>query len=356
MWYQTELTRRLRLKYPIIQAGRAGSTTPELVAEVSRNGGLGTIGAGYFSPEDLAASIKQVKARTSKPFAVNLFVPETFSYTEEAVERMNTFLKPYQQSLNLSPAIVGEHSEAQFEAMIDIIVNLQVPVCSFTFGIPSKAMIQRLKKANIFLIGNATTVEEAIAVEEAGLDFVVAQGSEAGGHRGTFKKEAIQSMIGTMALVPQVVDHVSIPVIAAGGIMDGRGWIASLALGANAVQLGTAFLTTKESQAKSIQKRMIFESDETDTIVTKVLSGKAARGIKNKIIENLEQSEVDVLPYPIQNDLTKQIRATAAKSGQSEWIHVWSGQGVRLAKDDDVNTLFKQLLNQAQQQIDKFNL
>ncbi len=163
-------------------------------------------------------------------------------------------------------------------------------------------------------------------------------------------------MIGTMVLVPQVVDHVSIPVIAAGGIMDGRGWIASLALGANAVQLGTAFLTTKESQAKSIQKRMIFESDETDTIVTKVLSGKATRGIKNKIIENLEQSEVDVLPYPIQNDLTKQIRATAAKSGQSEWIHVWSGQGVRLAKDDDVNTLFKQLLNQAQQQIDKFNL
>lgn len=279
-----------------------------------------------------------------------------FHTTEEAVERMNTFLKPYQQSLNLPPAIIGEHSEAEFEVMIDIIIALQVPVCSFTFGMPSKAMIQRLKKANIILIGSATTVEEAIAVEEAGLDFVVAQGSEAGGHRGTFKKEAIQSMIGTMALVPQVVDYVSIPVIAAGGIMDGRGWIASLALGADAVQMGTAFLTIKESHAKSIHKRMIFESDETNTTVTKVLSGKAARGIKNKIIEDLEQGEVDVLPYPIQNDLTKQIRATAAKSGQSEWMHVWSGQGVRLAKDVDVNTLFKQLLKQAQQQIDKFNL
>ncbi|PCF46480.1 NAD(P)H-dependent flavin oxidoreductase [Staphylococcus delphini] len=357
MWYKTKVTEQCRIDYPIIQAGMAGSTTPELVATVSELGGLGTIGAGYMTPAALEQEILKVKARTSKPFSVNLFVPESFSYTDAEVSAMNSFLAPYRQALNLEQPTIGEHDPAAFDRMIDIVIQQQVPICSFTFGIPDEKTINRLKAAGTILIGSATTVEEAKAVEAAGLDAVVAQGSEAGGHRATFsERQETTPLIGTMALIPQVVDHVNIPVIAAGGVMDSRGWLASHALGAQGVQMGTAFLTTHESNAKSVHKQAIFNSNETDAIVTHEISGKPARGLHNALIQHLREEGPAVLPYPIQNDLTKQIRAAAGKAGLTKWMHMWSGQGVRLAQDHDAATFFKQLIQNAQSQAEQFNM
>ncbi|WP_086429363.1 NAD(P)H-dependent flavin oxidoreductase [Staphylococcus cornubiensis] len=357
MWYKTKVTEQCQIDYPIIQAGMAGSTTPELVATVSELGGLGTIGAGYMTPDALEQEILQVKTRTSKPFSVNLFVPESFSYTDDDVEAMNDFLAPYREALKLEKPTIGQHDSSTFDEQINIVIQQQVPVCSFTFGIPDEQTIQRLKEAGIVLIGSATTVEEAKKVEVAGFDAVVAQGSEAGGHRATFDdSEETSPLIGTMALIPQVVDHVNIPVIAAGGVMDSRGWLASHALGAQGIQMGTAFLTTHDSQAKSAHKQAIFNSAETDAILTHELSGKPARGIHNALIQHLREDGPATLPYPIQNDLTKHIRATAGKVGKSEWMHMWSGQGVRMARDVDAATFFTQLIQNAQSQVEKFKL
>lgn len=238
----TQLTELLQIKYPIIQAGMAGSTTPELVAEVSNQGGLGTIGAGYFNTEKLEDEIKQVRALTNNPFAVNLFVPGKQNSTTEQIRQMNAWLKPYRRALKLEEPTVNISEHQQFKDAIDIILKYQIPICSFTFGLPNADIIKKLKEANVKLIGTATSVDEAIEKENAGMDIIVAQGSEAGGHRGSFMhKENDMPLIGTMSLVPQIVDKVSIPVIAAGGIMDERGVIASLMLGAQGVQMGTPF-------------------------------------------------------------------------------------------------------------------
>lgn len=269
MWNDNQLTRKLSIQYPIIQAGMAGSTTPQLVASVSESGGLGSIGAGYFTPEQLLEDIAKVRQLTTKPFAVNIFVPSQQSSTLDQIEHMNAWLKPYRRAFKLEEPVININETHTFEHAIDIVIEQQVEVCSFTFGIPNANVINRLKSAGITLIGTATTVEEAIANERAGMDIVVAQGSEAGGHRGSFlniSHNGHEAMVGTMSLVPQIVDAVCIPVIAAGGIMDGRGVLSSLVLGSSGVQMGTAFLTSSDSKASSLLRDSIINSKETDTI------------------------------------------------------------------------------------------
>lgn len=223
MWYKNRVTQLLKIKYPIIQAGMAGGmTTPELVAAVSNSGAFGNLGAGYMRPEEMRESIQKIKWLTDKPFGVNLFIPETPEVCGEQLEQVNEWLQPFRDELNLTEIPeIQKPNVALFDEQIKIIIEERVPVCSFTFGLPSKEVVQQLKKNNITLIGTATTVAEAIANEGNGMDMVVMQGSEAGGHRGTFMGPFEDAMIGTMALVPQTVDHVTIPVIAAGGIMDG---------------------------------------------------------------------------------------------------------------------------------------
>lgn len=186
MWNKNRLTQMLSIEYPIIQAGMAGSTTPKLVASVSNSGGLGTIGAGYFNTQQLEDEIDYVRQLTSNSFGVNVFVPSQQSYTSSQIENMNAWLKPYRRALHLEEPVVKIIEEQQFKCHIDTIIKKQVPVCCFTFGIPNESIIERLKEANIKLIGTATSVDEAIANEKAGMDAIVAQGSEAGGHRGSF--------------------------------------------------------------------------------------------------------------------------------------------------------------------------
>ncbi|PTI62050.1 NAD(P)H-dependent flavin oxidoreductase, partial [Staphylococcus succinus] len=200
------------------------------------------------------------------------------------------------------------------------------------------------------IIGTATSVEEAIANESANMDVVIAQGSEAGGHRGSFIRASNNQMplVGTMSLVPQIVDNVNIPVIAAGGIMDGRGLVAGLVLGAHAVQMGTGFLTTEESAATELYKNAIKQSLETDTVVTNVFSGKPARGIDNEFIHNMEGYNDDIPDYPIQNQLTNAIRKAAAKEGNAQWTHLWSGQSPRLAQRLSAALLIEKVVKEAE--------
>lgn len=347
MWYKNKVTQALNIKYPIIQAGMAGGiTTPELVAAVSNSGALGNIGAGYMSPKQLRQQIKKIKQLTNKPFGVNLFIPESPEVSEEAIHKANEWLKPFREELGLSEVPkVNKPDTSIFDEQIHVIIEEKVPVCSFTFGLPSNETVQELKKENIIIIGTATTVKEAIANEAIGVDMVVMQGSEAGGHRGTFKGIFEDAMIGTMALVPQTVDHINIPVIAAGGIMDGRGVLSALVLGAKAVQMGTAFVTSLESGAKVQHKEAVLRSSEDQTVITSAFSGKPARGIRNDFIIDMKRHEQELPTYPIQNTLTQSIRGEAAKQNRPEWISLWCGQNPRSSKQQTVSDIISEILS-----------
>ncbi|MEH7014708.1 nitronate monooxygenase [Neobacillus niacini] len=348
-----EMTELLKIKYPIIQAPMAGGvTTSKLVAEVSNAGGLGMIGAGYMTPNQIREQIREIKQLTSKPFGINLFVPNDFNWTESEVKLANQLLEPIREQLHILQGDTLEiptsnHVYEIFNEQIKVVIEEQVAVCSFTFGIPSKEVITELKRNAIFLIGTATTVEEAVEVEKSGMDMVVVQGSEAGGHRGNFISQSQESLVGLMSLIPQVVDHVSIPVIAAGGIMDGRGLMASLCLGAKGVQMGTAFLTCIESGAHKVYKEAIMHAKEDQIVLTRAFSGKWARGIKNKFITEMEKHE-DLLPdFPVQNTLTQPIRKASSSQNNADYISLWSGQSPRLAKNQTVKNLLDTIITEA---------
>ncbi|PID14032.1 nitronate monooxygenase [Sporosarcina sp. P34] len=349
MWNKNDVTKILGITYPIIQAGMAGgTTTPELIAAVSNAGGLGTLGAGYMQAEDMREAIKKIKALTDQPFGVNLFIPETSDVSADKIKKANELLRPYREELHVAEPEVKQTSSANFDKQVEVLIEEKIAVCSFTFGVPSKENIQRLKEENIVVMGTATTVKEAMINEEYGVDMVVVQGSEAGGHRGTFSGSFGDSMIGTMSLVPQAVDHVQIPVIAAGGIMDGRGVLAALTLGAQAVQMGTAFVTVIESGAKIQHIDAILQSTEDQTVVTSVFSGKPARGIQNAFIRDIKPYEEELPDYPIMNTLTAEIRNEAARQNRTEWIHLWSGQSPRLSTRRNVADLLSHIILQVE--------
>jgi nitronate monooxygenase len=218
-------------------------------------------------------------------------------------------------------------------------------VFSFTFGILPASAVAAVKARGMFLVGTATTVDEAVALEKAGVDAVVTQGAEAGGHRGSFAAEFEVAMVGTISLVPQVVDAVRVPVIASGGIMDGRGIAAALALGAQAVQMGTAFLVCDESGVPDAYKDAILKAREHETRLTRVFSGRPARGIVNRFMTEVERTAGPgaVLPFPFQNALTRPLRSAAARQGRAEFLSLWAGQGVRMARRRPAAQLVAQL-------------
>ncbi|TWT02326.1 nitronate monooxygenase family protein [Planomicrobium sp. CPCC 101079] len=329
---KTPICELFGIEYPIIQAGMAGgATTVELVSSVSGAGGLGTLGAAYMAPYELRTAINEINSRTSKPFGVNLFAAEAvddFSRLEDVQEILNSFRMELGISDPSAPLSSPDWNKEQFE----ICLELGVPIISTAFGLLSAGQMARAKSKNIKVVAMVTTVAEAEAAESAGVDAIVAQGSEAGGHRGTFTldKHPFGAQIGTMSLVPQVVDAVRVPVIAAGGIVDGRGLAASLVLGAQAVQIGTRFLSSKESGAHKVYKQALFDSTEESTVITKSFSGRPARGIKNRFIEEFELAKVEPLPFPSQNTLTKDIRAAAGKAANPEFMSLWAGQTTRM--------------------------
>jgi len=335
MWETNTLVNLLGIKYPIIQAGMAGgATTPELVAAVSNAGGLGTLGAGYLSPHAIREAVREIRRLTDKPFAVNLMVTEPASADRDAIDKMQGILKRFEKDLGEPFSFENLSLDPQpFEEQLEIVLDEKVPVFSFTFGIPKPFWLEKLKANGTVIIGTATNVQEGLALERAGVNAIVAQGSEAGGHRGTFFKNAENEGIGTMALIPQMVDRVKLPVIASGGIMDGRGVVASLALGAAGVQMGTAFLTSEESGIHPVYKEAIRQARDDQTVMTKAFSGKKARGIENQYIRVMRDFEADILPYPIQNALTKPLRNAAKKHGNKEYMSLWAGQAASLSQN-----------------------
>jgi nitronate monooxygenase len=351
MALQTALTRRLGLAHPIIQAPLAGGgDTPDLVAAVGEAGALGFIGAAYLSPSQIRDTCRAVRDRTSRPFGINLFAPAPApalpSDPSPAVDR----IAPYYAELGLpapaAPASGGPSFDDQFAAALEG----GAAVFSFTFGLISSDHIRALKDHGMFVMGTATTVDEAIALERIGMDAIVTQGSEAGGHRGTFAHAFEAGAIGTMALVPQVVDAVSVPVVASGGIMDGRGIAAALALGASAVQLGTAFLTTDEAGASQVYKDAILAAHEDQTRLTRAFSGRPARGIVNRFMKEVDDPATSfaILPFPYQNALTRPLRKAAAEQGRPEFLSLWAGQGVRMARRESAATLVARLAKETE--------
>ncbi|CAN5333909.1 nitronate monooxygenase family protein [soil metagenome] len=331
MGLDTELTRLLGVEHPIIQAGMAGgATTPELVAEVSEAGGLGTIGAAYLTADAIREAINKVRALTERPFAVNLFVPENFGPSLHDPEEVNAPLAHYREELGIeAPAEIPSYAQP-FEDQLTVVLEERVPVFSFTFGVPDEGYLSALKEAGIVVMGTATTMREGRVLEERGVDAVVGQGSEAGGHRGTFTGNFEDALVGTMALVPQLADSLSVPVVAAGGIMDGRGLAAALVLGAEGAQMGTAFLPCPESGIHPKYKEAVLGAESEETALTRAFSGKPARGIRNRFMEEMEGREVPA--YPVQNAYTRDIRAAAAEEDRIELMSLWAGQAARLGR------------------------
>jgi len=335
---------RLAMRLPIIQAPMAGGgDTPALVAAVCEAGGLGSIGAAYLSPGRIAETVQAVRALTDRPFAVNLFAPMPAPAGEIDIDRARNGVEPYYEELGLSPPAGLESAGESFDALFAAALVARPAVFSFTFGRLPATATAALKEQGTVVLGTATSVAEALALEADGVDAVVVQGGEAGGHRGTFATDFDSAMVGLIALLPQVVDAVDVPVIASGGIMDGRGIVAARALGAAAVQMGTAFLTCDEAGVVDAYKAAILGANETDTRLTSAFSGRPARGIANRFMDEVGAQPESILPFPYQNTLTRPLRQAAAKAGRPEFLSLWSGQGTRLARREKAADLMARL-------------
>jgi nitronate monooxygenase len=348
---RTTVTERLGLTHPILQAPLAGGgDTPALVAAVSEAGGLGFVGAAYLSPSRIAETAQAVRARTKRPFGINLFAPTPAGAAPRDAAVMLEKLAPFFAELGLPPPVLPSQPASAFDEQLAAALTSGASAFSFTFGVFPPTAIAAIRTRGMFLMGTATTVEEAVLLEQAGVDAVVVQGSEAGGHRGTFATGFEQGMIGTMALVPQAADAVKVPVVASGGIMDGRGIAAALALGAAGVQMGTAFLTTAEAGIPEAYKNAILGAREHQTRITRAFSGRQARGIVNRFMTEIDRPETAeaLLPFPLQNALTRPLRDAAAQQGRAEFLSLWAGQGLSLARRQPAAALVERLAAEAE--------
>lgn len=335
------------LDLPIVLAPMGGAATVELVAAVSNAGGFGVLPCAYSTPEQIMTQIAALRAATTRPFGVNLFVERLpYAADEARVANAHERLRAYREELGIPhpprAAVPPEHYRERVEAVL----AARPAVFTFTFGIPEAALLARFRGAGIFTMGTATTVDEAIALHAAGVDGIIAQGAEAGAHRGTFLAPVEESLVGTLALVPQVVDATKLPVFAAGGIGDGRGVAAALALGATAAAIGTAFLLADESGIVPAYRRALTSAQAGRTTLTRVFSGRSARGIRNRMTTELRDPD-DIAPYPFQNAMTRDIRDAAAQQGRAEFLSLWAGQAAPLAKEKPAAEIVRDLMDDA---------
>ncbi|MGZ8230160.1 MAG: NAD(P)H-dependent flavin oxidoreductase [Burkholderiales bacterium] len=331
---KTPLCQQLGIELPIIQAPMAGGvTTPELVAKVSAAGALGSFGFAYTQPETMQRDVELVRAKTDKPICVNLFASKNVGPIPDGEQRSALeAVAPYFQELGLKAPrpVRGPYAPDQ-AAQLDAVAAMRPAVFTFHLGEVAAQRIGAFRAQGIRVGGCATCIAEAKHLEEIGVDFIIAQGAEAGGHRGTYLRDPYDAMTGTFALTRLLVRAVRVPVVAAGGIMDGAGIAAVLALGAQAAQLGTAFVTCTESGASPAHKAAILAAEEDSTLITEKFSGKPARGIVNRYMR--EMKDAPNLAFPAQNAVTGPLRAAAAKAGKAEYLSLWAGQAVPLARD-----------------------
>jgi len=332
------------LRLPVILGpmSGAGICTPELVAAVSNRGAFAIFAAQYLDPDAVDRAIRRIRELTTLPFGINFFSPSSTQPLTGDVDPQLQLLAPIHNRLGLDPPALPTQLPDHFPAYVDLALEHRIPVVSFTMGVFPADVVDRFRARNVFLMGTATTVAEAQELEQTGIDAIVAQGADAGGHRGTFDPD-LPGLVGTMSLVPQIVDAVSVPVIASGGIMDGRGVVAALALGASAVQMGTAFLTTRESGAPEVYKQSVLAATDDSTTLTRAFSGRWARGIRNEFIERSEASAAQPISFPWQNSLTGPMRRAAAQQGQSGLLSLWAGQGTRMSRDISASELIDRL-------------
>lgn len=334
----------LGLDRPIVLGPFGGMSSIELATLVSTGGGLGSFGLFGYTPERITETIAQLRAATDRPFAVNLWVPLPGDVQPGLdLSAALAAVAPLYAELGIPLPAGGPSSFGlDFDAQLEAVLDARPPVVSFVFGMPHAAAVAEAHARGIRVIGTATTVAEAIAVEQAGADAVVATGFEAGGHRVSFLRPAADSLVGTFALVPQVADAVSIPVIAAGGIADRRGVAAAFALGASGVQVGTAFLRTRQSAASAAHRAAIDELGADDTVLTRAVTGRLARGIRNRLIETIENGG-HIAPFPAQSWVVGPVRAEANRLGLGDLQSLWAGQAAPLARANDAADVMTEL-------------
>ncbi len=337
------LTHLLGIELPIVLGPFGGLSSIALTAAVSDGGGLGSFGLYGYAPARIAETVAALRTATPRPVAVNLWMPRGDEITPHDID-----LQPYAdaarslfEAAGASVPAAPESFVPPVEAQIDAVLEARPDVLSVVFGVPDAALLSRARERGIAVIGTATSVAEARALDEAGVDAIVATGSEAGGHRVSFLREPVDSLVGTFALVPQVVDAVSAPVVAAGGIADRRGVAAAFALGAEGVQVGTAFLRTRQSAATPGHRAAIAGAADTDTRLTRAMSGRLARGIPNRAMRELEAGRI--APFPAQNWLTGVFRSAATAARDADLVSLWAGQSAGLSRLDDAREVLDEL-------------
>lgn len=318
-----------------------GPSTPELIAAVSNAGGLGSLGAAYLTSEQIIDAIQKTKSLTAKPFQVNLFAGGWDQNAHVDPRPMLDLLAEIHQTLGLPAPAPPLPKPDPFPEQLEAVLNAHPSIFSFTFGIPDPDAMARLKKRGILILGTATTVAEARLLTDAGVDAVVAQGAESGAHRGTFASPFESSMVPTLELVRGITTAVDKPVIASGGLMDGSDIARAMAAGASAASLGTAFVVSTESAAPQAYKEAILRATTDNTVVTRAFSGRPARGLPNTFIRKLAGRESAILPYPLQNALTRAMRAAAAQQANPNFLSLWAGQGVARARSMPAAALVK---------------
>jgi nitronate monooxygenase len=351
MWTDTPATRLLRIRYPIVQGPfGGGSSSIELAATVSNLGGLGSFGAQHLAPDQIVDLVARLRERTAAPFAVNLWVDNEDAamadFDAKAFACHVERLKPVYAALGLELPAMPNRFGQDFDEQVAALIDAAPPAFSFVFGIPAPAVLDACRKRGIVTIGNATTVDEARAIEEAGVDMLVATGSEAGGHRVSFLTRPDSVLMGNFSLLPQVRDAVRLPVIMAGGIADGRGIVAALTLGADAVQIGTAFLACEESGAGPLHRTALFSEAASQTMLTRAFTGRLSRTIPNGFAERVEDDPEGPAPYPAQGWLVRTMREAAIAQGRSDLVPLYAGQSASLLKHRHAADLFQALVRE----------
>jgi nitronate monooxygenase len=335
MWPDRRLIDLFKTEFPIVQAPMAGIMDAELVVAAAQGGALGSLPCALLSVDKAREQINIIRQRASTPLNMNFFVHKPVEANPQREAGWKQWLAPYYKELGLDPAApINAANRAPFDAaMCALVEELKPEIVSFHFGLPDPALLRRVKAAGCIVIGCATIVKEAIWLEENGADVIIAQGAEAGGHRGMFLTENIAEQPGTFALVPQVADAVKVPVIAAGGIADGRGIAAAYALGAAGVQVGSAYLRCPESRVIAAARSALAQARDDSTVITNVLTGRPARGIANRVVREVGPISPDAPAFPHSATSLGPLKAAAEKLGKTDFTSLWAGQAIRLGRE-----------------------
>lgn len=350
-WRSTAFTRILEVDLPIVLGPMGGASSTELVATVSEAGGLGSYGAYGLSGERILEIVHDIRERTDRPFALNLWIPyngdDEYLPDEEEFARCLAPLVGWFEELGVPLPARPERLLPSHREQVEAVLEARPAAFSFVFGAPGPDILDRARSLGVTTMGTASTVEEAVFLESAGIDVVVASGLEAGGHRVSFLRPAEESLVGNLALIPQVADAVGIPVVAAGGIVDGRGLAAVMTLGADAVQLGTAFLATDESAASGPHREKLWSEEAGTTVLTRAFSGRLGRSIPNGLSRAVDAGDLPIAPFPLQGWLLGKLKTAAIERGRTDLFSLWAGQSASLLRHHDARELIAALVTEA---------